>query len=438
MIWPVVWISRPVSLEGGPDSRVQTERTACALQRSPEKLGALTGLRIVAAVWVVLFHFRPMLGDASPGFRDALAPVLDCGAQGVDLFFILSGFVLTWNYLDRMGRSWSVRANLHFLWLRLARVWPVYLVTLHLAAVWVIFTLHVGHVPSPEAGQLTAISYVRQILLVQLWFQPYFDGSSWDGPAWSISAEWLAYLLFGLLILVIFRMKHATRARGLMWLAFAASLPPVVLLLASGQFYTPWSWLPRIVTQFAAGALACAAVRRLRPTDRARRIAGYLSVLVGVAIVGILYLLHAHPLAGVEDSGGVVDVLFVPLVISLAIGVGSLPALLSTRLMVFGGQISFCLYMVHELVHTAWGWAVQQYELALQDQPWKWNVVGLLAIALGAAILLYHFVEEPGRRWMRRMVDVKAASARSEPGEPVGSTRYQIDDALEGVSARAV
>ncbi|WP_230870960.1 acyltransferase family protein [Mycobacterium canetti] len=402
------------------------------------EIRALTGLRIVAAVWVVLFHFRPMLGDASPGFRDALAPVLDCGAQGVDLFFILSGFVLTWNYLDRMGRSWSVRANLHFLWLGLARVWPVYLVTLHLAAVWVIFTLHVGHVPSPEAGQLTAISYVRQILLVQLWFQPYFDGSSWDGPAWSISAEWLAYLLFGLLILVIFRMKHATRARGLMWLAFAASLPPVVLLLASGQFYTPWSWLPRIVTQFAAGALACAAVRRLRPTDRARRIAGYLSVLVGVAIVGILYLLHAHPLAGVEDSGGVVDVLFVPLVISLAIGVGSLPALLSTRLMVFGGQISFCLYMVHELVHTAWGWAVQQYELALQDQPWKWNVVGLLAIALGAAILLYHFVEEPGRRWMRRMVDVKAASARSEPGEPVGSTRYQIDDALEGVSARAV
>lgn len=41
------------------------------------EIRALTGLRIVAAVWVVLFHFRPMLGDASPGFRDALAPVLD-------------------------------------------------------------------------------------------------------------------------------------------------------------------------------------------------------------------------------------------------------------------------------------------------------------------------------------------------------------------------
>ncbi len=402
------------------------------------EIKALTGLRIVAALWVVLFHFRPMLGDAAPGFRDALAPVLDCGAQGVDLFFILSGFVLTWNYLERMGRSWSARATLHFLWLRLARVWPVYLVTLHLAALWVIFTLHVGHVPSPDASQLTAISYVRQILLVQLWFQPYFDGSSWDGPAWSISAEWLAYLLFGLLILVIFRVKQATRARSLVWLAFGASLPPVALLLASGQFYTPWSWLPRIVTQFAAGALACAAVRRLRPTGRTRRVAGYLSVLVTAAVVGILYLLDAHPLSGVQDIGGVVDVLFVPLVITLAIGAGSLPGLLSTRLMVFGGQISFCLYMVHELVHTAWGWAVEEFELPLGDFPWKWNVVGLLAVAVGAATLLYHLVEEPARRWMRRMVDVRPANARIESGESVGTKLHQIDGARKAVSARAV
>ena len=348
---------------------------------------------------------------------------------------MLSGFVLTWNYLDRMGRAWSTRATVHFLWLRLARVWPVYLVTLHLAALWVIFTLHVGRVPSPDASQLTAISYIRQILLVQLWFQPYFDGSSWDGPAWSISAEWLAYLLFGLLVLVIFRIKRATRARSLMWLALAASLPPVLLLLASGQFYTPWSWLPRIVTQFAAGALACAAVRRLRLTDRARRGAGYLSVLVLVALVGILYLCDAHPLSGVQDSGGVVDVLFVPLVMTLAIGVGSLPRLLSTRLIVYGGEISFCLYMVHELFHTAWGWAVEQFELPLQDFPWKWNVFGLLAISVGASILLHHFVEEPARRWMRRMVDVRAASARIEPGQ---SVVQQIDDAPKPASARAV
>ena len=402
------------------------------------EIKALTGLRIVAAVWVVLFHFRPMLNDASPDFTDSLSPVLNCGAQGVDLFFILSGFVLTWNYLDRMGQSWSTRATLHFLWLRLARVWPVYLVTLHLAALLVILSLHVGHVPLPEVRDLTAVSYLRQVLLVQLWFQPFFDGASWDGPAWSISAEWLAYLLFGVVVVVIFRMQHVTRARSLTLLAFAASLPPVVLLLASGQFYTPWSWLPRIVTQFIAGALACAAVRRLRLSDGARRVAGYGSVLLIAAIVGILYLFDAHPITGVYDSSGVVDMLFVPLVMTLSIGMGSLPRLLSTRLMVYGGEISFSLYMVHELVHTAWGWAVQQFELTPQEDPWKWNVIGLLVIAVVASILLYHLVEEPARRWMRRMVDVSAAKAEIEPDEPVNTKLHQIDVAREAVSIRAV
>jgi peptidoglycan/LPS O-acetylase OafA/YrhL len=378
----------------------------------------------------VLFHFRPLLQDAVPGFREALAPVLNCGAQGVDLFFILSGFVLTWNYLDRMGSSWSVRATLHFLWLRLARVWPVYLVTLHLAALWVIFTLHVGHVPARDLSQLTAVNYVRQVLLVQLWFQPFFDGSSWDGPAWSISAEWLAYLLFGGLVLVVFRMMHATRARNLMWLAVAASLPPVVLLLLSGQFYTPWSWLPRIVMQFAAGALAAAAVCRLRPSPRGRRHAGYLSALLIAAIVGLLYRFDAHPLHGVQDTGGLVDVLFVPLVMTLAIGAGSLPWLLSRRVMVYAGQISFCLYMVHELIHTAWIWAAEQFELTLHGDPGKLLGAGLLTITVGAATLLFHFVEEPARRWMRAMVDNghPNAGAQTDPtAQPVTSKLQSID-----------
>lgn len=383
------------------------------------EIKALTGLRIIAAVWVVLFHFRPLLRLASPAVSDALAPVLDRGAQGVDLFFILSGFVLTWNYLERMGESFSARATLHFLWLRLARVWPIYLVTLHLALLWVIFTLHVGHVPTEDLSRLTATSYVRQVLLVQLWFEPFFDGSSWDGPAWSISAEWLAYLLFGGLVLVVYRMMRATSARGLAALAVIASLPPLLLLLATGQFYTPWSWLPRIVMQFTAGALACAAVRKLAPSARARRAAGYGSALLIAATVGILYYFDAHPISGLYDSGGLVDVLFVPLVMALAVGTGSLPALLSTRLMVYGGQISFCLYMVHELVHTAWNWAAIQFEIVLDEGATaaKWMVCGLLATATALSVLLFHGVEEPGRRWMRRMIGARPETAQVTPSE---------------------
>lgn len=402
------------------------------------EIKALTGLRIVAALWVVLFHFRPLLWEASPRLKDDLAPLLNAGAQGVDLFFILSGFVLTWNYLDRMGPFFALRPTLHFLWLRLSRVWPVYLVTMHIAALWIIFTLHVGNVPSPAADKLTAISYVRQLFLVQLWFEPFFDGTSFDGPAWSISAEWLAYLLFGGLVLVIFRIARVTRARGLMVLAFVAALPPTLLLLGSGVFYTPWSWLPRIVAQFLAGALACAAVRRLRLSDRSERMAGFASVLLTAAVVATLYYFDAHPVAGMVDPGGLVDVLFMPLVVTLAIGVGSLPALLSTRLLVYGGQISFSIYMVHEMVHAAWNWCVEQYHLVMPKSVEKLVFVGLVAVVVLAAMALFHFVEEPARRWMRRMIDFRDVRTDDRRDAPPSNNLQSIDGAREARSARAV
>jgi len=404
------------------------------------EIKALSGLRIVAAVWVVLFHFRPLLEQASPGFRSALAPILNCGAQGVDLFFMLSGFVLTWNYLDRMGESWSWRATVHFLWLRLARVWPVYLVTMHLAALWIIFTMHVGHVPSPGwvLDGFNAVGYVRQVLMIQLWFVPFFDGSSWDGPAWSISAEWLAYLMFGVLILVIFRIARSTRARGLIALAFVATLPPILLLLTSGHFYTPWSWLPRIVMQFTAGALVCAAVRRLRTSERTRRNTGYTALLLLGVIVAILYALDAHPIPKILDGAGLVDILFVPLLFTLAVGSAGLPWLLSMRPVVYLGHISFSLYMVHELVHTTWNWMVMQFGLRLgADLAGKVTLVGLLGVALAGAVVLYHVVEEPARQWMRRMMKPPRRS-RADPGhgklQPIDG---QKDERSQMVSVRA-
>jgi peptidoglycan/LPS O-acetylase OafA/YrhL len=128
----------------------------------------------------------------------------------------------------------------------------------------------------------------------------------------------------------------------------------------------------------------------------------------------------------------------------LAIGAGSLPWLLSTRLMVYAGQISFCLYMVHELMHTAWIWAAEQFELTLQGELGKLFVAGLFAITVGAAVLLFHFVEEPARRWMRRMVDAgdPNTSAQNDPtAQPVTSRLQSIDRAHDvrskSISVRA-
>jgi peptidoglycan/LPS O-acetylase OafA/YrhL len=160
-------------------------------------------------------------------------------------------------------------------------------------------------------------------------------------------------------------------------------------------------------------------------------------VLLIATIVGLLYRFDAHPLHGVTDTSGLVDVLFIPLVMALAIGTGSLPWLLSTRLMVYGGQISFCLYMVHELMHTAWIWTAEQFQLTLEGDRGKLLLAGLLAITVGAAIVLFHFVEEPARRWMRRMVDVGRPSTdeQTDPtAQPAAGGLQSIDQALDARS----
>ena len=110
--------------------------------------------------------------------------------------------------------------------------------------------------------------------------------------------------------------------------------------------------------------------------------------------------------------------------------------------MVYGGQISFSLYMVHELVHTAWNWVMQEFALDIPKAVQKLVVVGLIAAAVAGAMLLFHTVEEPARRWMRRMVDFRdVKTIRAElPADPTTGKLASIDgarDARPPRSARA-
>jgi peptidoglycan/LPS O-acetylase OafA/YrhL len=75
--------------------------------------------------------------------------------------------------------------------------------------------------------------------------------------------------------------------------------------------------------------------------------------------------------------------------------------------------------MVHELVHTAWNWAAIQFEIMLDEGATaaKWMVCGLLAASTLLSVLLFHGVEEPGRRWMRRMIGARPETAQVRPAE---------------------
>src|SRR5689334_9429569 len=98
---------------------------SAARVRVPESR-ALTGIRGVAALWVVLFHLpNPLAGTA-------FAQVLSRGYLGVDLFFILSGFVLSYAYRDALPEKPMVRQALRFYAVRLARIYPLHVFVLAL------------------------------------------------------------------------------------------------------------------------------------------------------------------------------------------------------------------------------------------------------------------------------------------------------------------
>jgi peptidoglycan/LPS O-acetylase OafA/YrhL len=353
-------------------------------------------------VWVVLFHFHFTPLPAVSEVVGALGPLITSGALGVDLFFVLSGFVIAYTYLDTLGPALRVRATAGFVWARACRLWPVYLLVLHLFGAWLVVRAAVGSggdiafqavQPALDVGQ-----YVQQLALVQLWDDAYFDGASWVGSTWSISAEWLAYLLFPVAALALFRMRRLPVV-VLVCGSLLLMLPMTWAYLCTGSPYFPWSWLVRILCGFGAGALAYLAVRRLHWTSAARR--GASAVAAGLPVVMAAGLLLGE-LAG-PGRGGAVILLFPLLVAALAVADRGPAMLLSTSPLVYGGRLSYGIYLVHiPLLEMYWlalmcWWPAPHTVLA--------HVVGGLVplVTLGLAALSYHLVEEPSRRGLRAL-----------------------------------
>ena len=147
-----------------------------------------------------------------------------------------------------------------FLGRRLARVYPVHLVTLLIVAAMVWVSGRVGF-QLTDAGYTTR-DFVLNLLLVQTWVPDFH--LNWNYPSWSISSEWFAYLFFPVVVAVSTRLGMAipTRAAGLGLLALAGSV-------GVGLLWRPWPFyeLALVVPTFLSGAAVCWMVRGMRPAS---------------------------------------------------------------------------------------------------------------------------------------------------------------------------
>ena len=350
------------------------------------RLDALTGVRALAALWVMMYHFSYIPFGALHLLENV--PAVNAGYLGVDLFFILSGFIITHTHRRDAG-SLMRRAVLGFYVRRLARLYPVHL--LMLVALLVILWLgHIFGVAANRPEAFRPIDFFYNVILVQAW--GVGTDLSWNFPAWSISCEWFAYLAFPLLAFGLTRIT-APRA-AIRWLAVTIAAFVLAYWLFDfdlGESMNGSRALARIAFEFTAGALCC----RLTELTNLRTLPWTLLVLAATAVAVALSNTPARDLAIIGVSGVVI--------VAGRYGDNLVARFLALPLLVYLGEISYSLYMVHVPIRMTLGKFAEHaidrlgpgFEECLAAAAFC-----LITVAIAAAV--YHLVEVPARRWVLR------------------------------------
>ena len=356
--------------------------------KKPARLDALTGLRSFAAINIVLFHF------SNPNWFGPLAPVVNAGYASVSFFILLSGFVLGYNYNAR-ARAGEL-SNVRFYEARFTRLYPIYLLSLIQA--FKMIPLEWGY----HTHRMFWTGMVLSPLLLQGWIPEI--ATFLNTPAWTMSAESFYYVLFPWMA----KWKKPERVEphlakmGLVWLAGMVPGTLYVLYNPDGlphvDRFSSASWLQALkytpiphLASFVFGVLL-AELDEIVPRVGNRRMV--LGIFGFVATFAILTQAYRLPYALLHD--GLFMPLFGCIILGLA-GVNPLSKLLGMRPLVFVGEASYCLYLLHfnlwNMIHDSH--MLDRLGLARFD-PWISYV-----LLIGLALLALHFVEKPAQRVLR-------------------------------------
>jgi peptidoglycan/LPS O-acetylase OafA/YrhL len=355
----------------------------------------LTGVRGLAASLVALYHFWPTSEMHDAIVRNFVGRFY----LWVDLFFVLSGFVIAFNYAHLFARGASRESVAVFMIRRAARIYPLYLVMVVVQVVLAVATQdgfqtrdnpYAAFLPDP--GQ----DILANLLLVQSWG----ISASVVGTAWSISTEWAAYLAFPLIAaLALFSRPRVAVTVGLV--AVLLLVGAVQLDLHDGAYHngtldaysgTHIAPMLRCFGDFMLGVLAY-------------RLAEFRQAMTWAACdwvgVGLLFAITIALVAGLPDL--IVVALFPPFLLNLAANRGVSGWLFGNAVMVRLGVLSYAIYLLHPLLERPGqnlaGWLGEILPQTLAVAVASAVTIGvLLTLAVGA----YRWIELPGRQLLRR------------------------------------
>jgi peptidoglycan/LPS O-acetylase OafA/YrhL len=359
-------------------------------------LPALTGLRTLLALTILLFHFTPS-GLQWRGF--SLYPVINIGYVFVSFFFLISGFILSYNYADRPAGVNAV----DFWMARLSRLYPVYAFTMLISIPMLITEFHARSSTAFWEGA------VATPLLLQGFF-PHL-ATFWMTVTWTLSCEVMLYLAFPWLL----RLRWPKSAGKLLVLAVAlwafGLVPHLVYLLTNPDHfphmadrysdgfwintlkYTPLPYLCTFLAGLTLGRL-----------HEAAQLSGRARVFVGLAGFAAVWFAAYHltdRLPYVLVHGGLLTPLFAAIILGLS-GPSWLASIFSIRPLVAVGASTYCLYLLHfnvfELLQQHHVW--ERLHMA-QFDPWiSYLFIVLLAVAVRMTI--EHPAQQAIGGWWKR------------------------------------
>jgi peptidoglycan/LPS O-acetylase OafA/YrhL len=360
----------------------------------PKGIDSLTGIRGVAAVWVFLTHYQAVMAAYlhSPAIGDN--SFLYNGFRGVDLFFVLSGFILMHVHGEDF-RAFREDALWKFYVLRFFRVYPLNTVVL-LALLPIYFFMpdlvswfRMDHgVPIPyHSHDFSEAGFVQSLFLAQTW--TFIKPGEWNGPAWSLSAEVAGYALFPILAYFLMRRRSPWACVFYALVSLAILMLLLVLFRHTQDSPTGTFGLVRMLFGFVAG-MAMSRCFQLRPD------ATWLGA--PLALGSLAFIVVA---LSVRSANMLVVFGFCGLIFSLAFQQGVINAALSGRVSMFLGRISFSLYMVHYVPLKMSLWLSQTM---FAESGLAVRIVCLISVAgicLALAMITYRFVELPLQRYAR-------------------------------------
>lgn len=363
-----------------------------------QKLDALTSLRFFAAAMIVVHH------AIERGLGPQWAAHFALG-QGVSFFFVLSGFVLAYNYPALHGAR-DVR---RFLLARVARIWPAHIAA---TALFIVFIGNISYHTLPQ-GSRAAIT-AAYVTLTHAWLPLGSYYSAYNAVSWSISTEFFFYLAFPFLILnwqATWRIKMSVIlaiTAVMWWLATRFAVGPQAEFLRGGFAYI--SPLARIF-EFTLGIAVCHVYRACGERVRAAwgRWGSWMEASAVALIVAGLWAsrrLAHHPAvldvlgrtgSLVLEASGFGTFIYAFAIFVFALQAGRWSRILGAKAFVFLGEISFALYLVHTLFLLYLQQAPGIFTGMSTDTIYAWYWV----CGLAGAALLHLWVEVPAQRLIR-------------------------------------